>query len=90
MATDPIADLKLSVRLASDGTREVVRLDAPEADGGPRTLSDDELEAIVGGNINYQVTYPDGCTVRLTNYPGDLDQATDAAHDIHQEICPNN
>ncbi len=82
MTTAPVADL--SIRFASDGTREVLR-DAPEADGGPRTLSDDELEAIVGGNINYQVTYPDGCTFRLTNYPGTIEQATDLVHELHQE-----
>ena len=87
MTTAPVSDL--SVRLASDGTREVVRLDAPEADGGPRTLSDDELEAIVGGNIDFEITYPDGCTIRYNNFPGTLDQATALAHEEHQAICPN-
>ena len=90
MTTGPVADMKLSVRLASDGTREAVRVEAPEADGGPRTLSDDELEAIVGGNLTYEVTYPDGCTFRYNNFPGNIEQAQDLANEEHQALCPNN
>lgn len=56
-----------------------------------RPLDNDELAAVAGGGIVYEVTFPCGCTVRYDNFPGTLSQAEDAAIADHAFApnCPN-
>ena len=56
------AKLRVHVDTHPDGGRRLVH---EAADGGPRELSESELEKVTGGTNTIVVSYPDGCEVEV-------------------------